>query len=184
MCTHPHESDITTTCLQSVLRGTHSMRCWGGEESQPMILLCSNLNTILIIPLLQFTIRTWPLICAAVQANGGIERAVLDAYCWMYSSWNIPQEYKGACTGGDQVRQGGLITMRKPVPEWIYSGTEWICSGPEWKHSFFWFFCSFGFSKFQYLFRNVFIPVRNIFILFWNGFIPFWNVFIRVQVFS
>ena len=37
------------------------------------------------------------------QANGGIERAVLDAYCWMYSSWNIPQEYKGACTGGDQV---------------------------------------------------------------------------------
>lgn len=38
------------------------------------------------------------------QANGGIERAVLDAYCWMYSSWNIPQEYKGACTGGDQVR--------------------------------------------------------------------------------
>ena len=37
------------------------------------------------------------------KANGGIERAVLDAYCWMYSSWNIPQEYKGACTGGDQV---------------------------------------------------------------------------------
>ena len=62
------------------------------------------------------------------QANGGIEQAVLDAYCWMYSTWNIPQvsmkftnwrvgrkrlgdvklkvdfqEYKGACTGGDQV---------------------------------------------------------------------------------
>ena len=110
MCTHPHKSDITTTCLQSVLRGTHSMRCWGGEESQPMILLCFILNTILIITLLQFTIRTWPLICAAVQANGGIERAVLDAYCWMYSSWNIPQEYKGACTGGDQVRQWGVMS--------------------------------------------------------------------------
>ena len=25
----------------------------------------------------------------------------------MYSSWNIPQEYKGACTGGDQVRDCG-----------------------------------------------------------------------------
>ena len=55
---------------------------------------------------LQFTIKACYLICAAVQANGGIERAVLDAYCWMYSSWNIPQEYKGACTGGDQVMRG------------------------------------------------------------------------------
>lgn len=44
-----------------------------------------------------------PIACDAGEANGGIERAVLDAYCWMYSSWNIPQEYKGACTGGDQV---------------------------------------------------------------------------------
>ena len=44
------------------------------------------------------------------QANGGIERAVLDAYCWMYSSWNIPQEYKGACTGGDQVSQIRVIS--------------------------------------------------------------------------
>jgi len=43
-----------------------------------------------------------PIACDAGEANGGIERAVLDAYCWMYSSWNIPQEYKGACTGGDQ----------------------------------------------------------------------------------
>ena len=38
------------------------------------------------------------------QARGGIEQDVLEAYCWMYSTWNIPKEYKGACSGGDQVR--------------------------------------------------------------------------------
>lgn len=37
------------------------------------------------------------------QARGGIEQDVLEAYCWMYSTWNIPKEYKGACSGGDQV---------------------------------------------------------------------------------
>ena len=55
-----------------------------------------------------------PIACDAGEANGGIERAVLDAYCWMYSSWNIPQEYKGACTGGDQVMvtRGGRELFR------------------------------------------------------------------------
>ena len=55
-----------------------------------------------------------PIACDAGEANGGIERAVLDAYCWMYSSWNIPQEYKGACTGGDQVMvtRGGRKLFR------------------------------------------------------------------------
>ena len=38
-----------------------------------------------------------------LQARGGIEQDVLEAYCWMYSTWNIPKEYKGACSGGDQV---------------------------------------------------------------------------------
>ena len=37
------------------------------------------------------------------QARGGIEQDVLESYCWMYSTWNIPKEYKGACSGGDQV---------------------------------------------------------------------------------
>ena len=37
------------------------------------------------------------------QARGGVEQDVLEAYCWMYSTWNIPKEYKGACSGGDQV---------------------------------------------------------------------------------
>ena len=40
------------------------------------------------------------------QARGGIEQDVLESYCWMYSTWNIPKEYKGACSGGDQVAIG------------------------------------------------------------------------------
>ena len=39
-----------------------------------------------------------------LQARGGIEQDVLESYCWMYSTWNIPKEYKGACSGGDQVK--------------------------------------------------------------------------------
>jgi len=43
-----------------------------------------------------------PITCDAGQARGGIEQDVLESYCWMYSTWNIPREYKGACSGGDQ----------------------------------------------------------------------------------
>ena len=39
----------------------------------------------------------------SLQAKDGIEKEVLESYCWMYSTWNIPREYKGACSGGDQV---------------------------------------------------------------------------------
>ena len=35
-------------------------------------------------------------------AKDGIDKEVLESYCWMYSTWNIPREYKGACSGGDQ----------------------------------------------------------------------------------
>ena len=27
-----------------------------------------------------------------------MEKDVLESYCWMYSSWNIPPQYKGACS--------------------------------------------------------------------------------------
>ena len=43
------------------------------------------------------------------QARGGIEQDVLESYCWMYSTWNIPKEYKGACSGGDQVETSQII---------------------------------------------------------------------------
>ena len=37
------------------------------------------------------------------QGADGVDKEVLESYCWMYSTWNIPKEYKGACSGGDQV---------------------------------------------------------------------------------
>jgi len=43
-----------------------------------------------------------PIECDAGAANAGVEQDVLDSYCWMYSTWNIPREYKGVCSGGDQ----------------------------------------------------------------------------------
>ena len=32
------------------------------------------------------------------QAAEFVEKEVLESYCWMYSSWNIPPQYKGACS--------------------------------------------------------------------------------------
>lgn len=52
-----------------------------------------------------FIVFFWFFTICALQARGGIEQDVLEAYCWMYSTWNIPKEYKGACSGGDQVRK-------------------------------------------------------------------------------
>ena len=31
------------------------------------------------------------------NAKGGVNRAVLNSYCWMYSNMNIPPTFKGAC---------------------------------------------------------------------------------------
>lgn len=61
---------------------------------------CTNFK-ILIILLRMNLLRIVMVIL--LQARGGIEQDVLEAYCWMYSTWNIPKEYKGACSGGDQV---------------------------------------------------------------------------------
>jgi len=43
-----------------------------------------------------------PIQCDAGAARGGIEQNVLESYCWMYSTFKIPREYKGACSAGDQ----------------------------------------------------------------------------------
>ena len=31
-----------------------------------------------------------------------MEKDVLESYCWMYSSWNIPPQYKGACSSSQK----------------------------------------------------------------------------------
>ena len=51
------------------------------------------------------------------QARGGIEQDVLESYCWMYSTWNIPKEYKGACSGGDQVETSKNIQKHLNTPQ-------------------------------------------------------------------
>jgi len=41
-----------------------------------------------------------PISCDAGAARGGIDQDVLESFCWMYSTFNIPREYKGACSAG------------------------------------------------------------------------------------
>ena len=36
--------------------------------------------------------------CFSGAAAEFVEKDVLESYCWMYSSWNIPAKYKGACS--------------------------------------------------------------------------------------
>ena len=47
-----------------------------------------------------------PIQCDAGSASDGIDGGVLNSYCWMYSSWNIPAKYKGACSAGSEL--GGI----------------------------------------------------------------------------
>ena len=42
-----------------------------------------------------------PIKCDAGKAREGLEQDVLDTYCWMYSTFDIPPQYKGPCSGGD-----------------------------------------------------------------------------------
>ena len=41
-----------------------------------------------------------------VKRSDGIEGDVLNSYCWMYSTWNVPANYKGACSAGSEF--GGI----------------------------------------------------------------------------
>jgi len=41
-----------------------------------------------------------PIQCDGGSAAGGVEKDVLESYCWMYSTWNVPPQYKGACSRG------------------------------------------------------------------------------------
>lgn len=49
-----------------------------------------------------------PILCDAGHASGGINSDVLDTYCWMYSTFEIPNEYKGQCNSGDTEDIAGL----------------------------------------------------------------------------
>lgn len=40
-----------------------------------------------------------PIKCDAGKDRAGVEQGVLDTYCWMYSTFDIPPKYKGPCAG-------------------------------------------------------------------------------------
>ena len=39
-----------------------------------------------------------PIQCDAGSASGGVEKDVLESYCWRYSTWSVPTKYKGVCS--------------------------------------------------------------------------------------
>jgi len=43
-----------------------------------------------------------PIQCDSGAAADFVEKDVLESYCWMYSSWNIPPQYKGACSSSQK----------------------------------------------------------------------------------
>lgn len=43
-----------------------------------------------------------PIQCDAGNAASGVEKDVLEAYCWMYATFDIPTSYRGQCSAGDQ----------------------------------------------------------------------------------
>jgi len=60
-------------------------------------------TTILVFCSILVTARQFfgePIQCDAGSAAEGIEGDVLNSYCWMYSTWNVPPQYKGACSAG------------------------------------------------------------------------------------
>ena len=93
----------STTCLTEMLI---IRKCW--QKTVMLIVLESQTNPVDITRLPK----------SFSQARGGIEQDVLESYCWMYSTWNIPKEYKGACSGGDQVETSQNIPNHPKTSEY------------------------------------------------------------------
>jgi len=71
-------------------------------------------TTILIFSSILVTARQFfgePIQCDAGSSADGVEGDVLNSYCWMYSTWNVPPKYKGSCSAGEDY--GGIT-----VEEW------------------------------------------------------------------
>jgi len=59
-----------------------------------------------------------PIECDAGSARGAVDQGALESYCWMYSTWDIPREYKGACSGGDLGEGRGRIVYNSYY-QWV-----------------------------------------------------------------
>ena len=56
------------------------------QEHQHILQECNNMGQI--FSNIHFSLY-WFVLC--LKANGGVEKEVLESYCWMYSTWNIPR---------------------------------------------------------------------------------------------
>jgi len=62
-------------------------------------------TTMLLFSSMMVTAKQYfgsPIQCDAGNAASGVEKDVLEAYCWMYATFDIPSSYKGQCSAGDQ----------------------------------------------------------------------------------
>ncbi|XP_023336665.1 innexin inx2 [Eurytemora carolleeae] len=61
-------------------------------------------STLFIISSILVTTKQFfgsPLQCDAGHASAMVDKDVLEAYCWMYSTFSIPLEYQGQCSAGE-----------------------------------------------------------------------------------
>ena len=61
------------------------------------------------------------------QASDGVDKDVLNSYCWMYSTWNIPPGYKGACSAGSEDRGITLNEWNEQTTTIVYNSYyQWV----------------------------------------------------------
>jgi len=68
-----------------------------------------------------------PIQCDGGAASGGVEKDVLESYCWMYSTWNIPPQYKGACSAGMEMSGVSLEEWNEHRTSIVYNSYyQWV----------------------------------------------------------
>jgi len=68
-----------------------------------------------------------PIQCDAGSAANGVEKDVLESYCWMYSSWSIPAKYKGVCSANGELTGLSVDEWNKARTTIVYNSYyQWV----------------------------------------------------------
>lgn len=68
-----------------------------------------------------------PIQCDAGSASSGVEKDVLESYCWMYSSWSIPAHYKGVCSANGELTGTNVDEWNKARTSIVYNSYyQWV----------------------------------------------------------
>jgi len=68
-----------------------------------------------------------PIQCDAGSASGGVEKDVLESYCWMYSTWSIPTKYKGVCSAHGDLSGITVTEWNKERTSIVYNSYyQWV----------------------------------------------------------